>query len=129
MPYMVSMHSVISTPEFERKAKQAALSEDEVAYMISWLSENALAGDLIEGAGGARKVRFRRAGKGKSGGYRTIHYYAGADVPVFLITLIDKGERANLCKAEKNELSKVLPLLAEAYRQSVAKRVVKLRRS
>ena len=62
-------------------------------------------------------MRHAGRGKGKSGGYRTIHYFAGEDVPVFLLSLIDKGQRANLSKAEVNDLAKLLSLLAENYRK------------
>lgn len=61
-------------------------------------------------------MRFARPGKGKSGGYRTIHYYGGDDVPVFLLGLIDKGQRSNLSQAERNELAKLLPQVAATYR-------------
>lgn len=128
MPHIRSMRSVILTPTFEHQAKRAGVSEEEIAQMASWLSANPLAGDLIEGTGGTRKVRFAGRGKGKSGGYRTIHYYAGTDVPIFLLALIDKGERANLTKAEKGDLAAILPLLADAYRKSVAERAAKSRR-
>ncbi|XYD06298.1 hypothetical protein R1A28_21160 [Methylorubrum populi] len=35
-------------------------------------------------------------GRGKSGGYRIISYYAAADVPVFLLALVSKGQRADI---------------------------------
>lgn len=121
------MHAVITTSAFERQASQAGLTEDEVSDIISCLAKDALAGDIIVGTGGARKVRFAGKGKGKSGGYRTIHYYASGDVPIFLLALIDKGRKDNLSKSERNELALTLPLLGPSYRASVAKRVVKIR--
>ncbi len=90
--------------------------------MAAFLGANPLAGDLISGTGGARKVRFARKGAGKSGGYRTIHYYAGDDVPLFLLALVDKADRANLSKAERNALASVLPEIAEAYRSGTKAR-------
>ncbi len=113
------MHGVLLTQTFERQAKDAGLDEDEIIAIASWLAENPLAGDAIQGSGGARKVRFARAGKGKSGGYRTIHYYGGDDVPLFLLALIDKGVRSNLSMAERNELARLLPQIGKAYRESV----------
>jgi hypothetical protein len=80
-----------------------------------------LAGDLIRGTGGLRKIRFARRGEGKSGGYRTIHYFAGDDVPVFLLELIDKRDRENLSRAEQNEIARQLPLLVEDYRGAQTK--------
>lgn len=114
------MHSVLFTPTFERQAKAAGLSEDEVQGIASTLSNDPLAGDLMVGTGGARKVRFAREGAGKSGGYRTVHYFGGDDVPIFLLSLIDKGVRANLSKAERNDLAKVLPQIAAVYRKNAA---------
>lgn len=63
-------------------------------------------------------MRFAGREKGKSGGYRTIHYFGGDDVPIFLLALIAKGERADLSQDEKNDLAKVLPTFADAYRQA-----------
>ena len=80
------------------------------------LATDPLAGDIIPGTSGLRKLRFPRAGEGKSGGYRTIHYFAGTDIPVFLLALIDKRSKANLSKAERNQLSKNLPQLVAQYR-------------
>ena len=35
-----------------------------------------------------------------------ITYYSDADTPVFLLTVISKGQQANLTKAQRNELRK-----------------------
>jgi hypothetical protein len=87
-----------------------------------------LAGDLIPGTGGARKRRFVGRGKGKSGGYRTVSYFAGADVPVLLLALIDKGERADLSEGERRELRKELAGYASDYRAGVRNRIAALRK-
>ncbi|SEP49579.1 hypothetical protein SAMN04487843_13137 [Methylobacterium sp. ap11] len=122
------MHAVLTTPTFEADAADAGLSDDEVQAMSAWLSENPQAGDVMSGTGGARKVRFAGKGKGKSGGYRTIHYYGGNEVPLFLLALIDKGDRANLTKAERNALATELSCLADDYRAGVAARLTTLKR-
>ncbi|MCA6112506.1 type II toxin-antitoxin system RelE/ParE family toxin [Bradyrhizobium cenepequi] len=82
----------------------------------------------MEGTGGCRKVRFAGRGKGKSGGYRTVHYLAGDDVPVLLLALINKGERANLSKAERNALRIELEGYAVDYRKGVAPKVAEMRK-
>ncbi|MGH7034905.1 MAG: type II toxin-antitoxin system RelE/ParE family toxin [Stellaceae bacterium] len=71
----------------------------------------------MQGTGGARKLRWGARGKGKSGGARVITYYAGADVPVFLMTIFGKDAKANLSKAERNELREVLASIAAIYRE------------
>jgi hypothetical protein len=121
------MQSVLYTKAFLRQAERAGLDEDDVQDICAFLAANPKSGVVIPGAGGVRKVRFAGRGRGKSGGFRTIHYYAADDVPVFLLALIDKGERADLSQAQRNELAKSVPMLAGAYREGVKARVVKLK--
>ncbi|PWR22401.1 addiction module toxin RelE [Zavarzinia compransoris] len=110
------MHSVVETPEFLRAAA-GLLDEGDKSALVDYLAANPRVGDLMPGTGGARKLRWAIGNRGKSGGVRTITYYAGEDVPVFLLTVYGKGEKANLTKAERNELREVLTDLAEIYRQ------------
>ncbi len=117
LPYIVLMQSVIWTATFLSQARKCGLSEDELNDIVSAISDNPLAGDIMAGTGGARKLRHAGRGKGKSGGYRTIHYYAGQEVPVFLLSVYGKDMKDNLSKVERNELARILPLLAEAYKQ------------
>lgn len=93
------------------------MSEAEKAELIDFLAANPQAGELIVGTGGARKLRWRRPGSGKSGGFRVIAYYAGPDAPVFLLGLYAKGERANLSAAERNALRTILAGIAASYRR------------
>ena len=122
------MQSVLTTPVFEADAKDAGVPEHEIMEMVDWLSENPQGGALIQGTGGARKVRFAGKGKGKSGGYRTIHFYGGDDIPVFALALLSKGERNDLTKAERNALAGELAHLADDYRAGVADRLKQLKR-
>ena len=122
------MHAVLLTPTFERQVRRAGVGRDELAEIVDAIASDPEGGDLISGTGGARKVRHAGRGHGKSGGYRTIHYFGGGDVPVFLLSIYGKGAKANLSKAERNELAAVLPKIADAYRASVAAKVVELKR-
>ncbi|HEY8612369.1 MAG TPA: type II toxin-antitoxin system RelE/ParE family toxin [Roseomonas sp.] len=110
------MQSVVETRAFQIDAKAAGMNADEVFALISYLAATPDAGEVMVGTGGARKLRWRRPGSGKSGGYRIITFYAGRDVPVFLLNAFTKGERANLSQAERNTLAAILPRLADAYR-------------
>jgi hypothetical protein len=83
------------------------------------ISKDPTAGALMEGTGGCRKLRFAGKGKGKRRGFRTVHYYAGGDVPVLQLALIDKGEDENLSKAKRNELRIELAGYADDYRKGV----------
>lgn len=115
------MHTLILTPEFISQARRCGVSEQELYEIQLTISDNPLIGDVMKGTGGARKLRHAGRGRGKSGGYRTIHYYAAEDVPVFLLAIYGKGTKDNLTKAERTELSKILPLLADVYRNATRK--------
>jgi hypothetical protein len=122
------MHTVVWTSTFLAQAKRHGLSQEEMDDIVNALSADPQSGDVMAGTGGARKLRHVGRGKGKSGGYRTIHYYGGDDMPVFLLSVFSKGTTANLTKAERNELAKVLPQMADAYRKNVKEMVTKLGR-
>lgn len=122
------MHAVIRTPTFLSDAKAAGLSDDAQDEIVAEISKNPTAGALMEGTGGCRKLRFAGKGKGKRGGFRTVHYHAGDDVPVLLLALIDKGESENLSKAERNALRVELVGYADDYRRGVIEKVAALSR-
>ena len=92
------------------------LSDGERLAIVSWIAANPEAGDVIEGTGGARKVRFAGKGKGKSGGYRVITFFTGTDVPVFVLNIFAKNEKTDLKPQERRVLKTVLADIAKTYR-------------
>lgn len=132
MTYILIMktppHTVITTRRFLADAKSVGVTQTELEAAIDYIAANPLAGTPVVGTGGARKVRIKAEGRGKSGSYRTYHYYGGDDVPLFLLALLSKGQRGDIDKSEKAQLATLLPSLAEDYRKSVATVVAKLRR-
>ena len=104
------------------------MSADDVDAVVRTVSDDPTAGDLMQGTGGARKLRVAGRGKGKSGGYRVVTFYAAEDVPVFLLDAYSKGDAANLTKAERNQLRDVLEEIADAYRTGVRATVAAMKR-
>lgn len=98
------MQTVVETESYLRAAKDAAMSPDEMTAAVDLVATDPEAGDVIQGTGGVRKARLAGRGKGKSGGYRIVWYFGGGDIPVFLITVFGKGEKANLTQGERNAL-------------------------
>jgi hypothetical protein len=89
--------------------------------LVAYIAANPEAGEAMAGTGGFRKLRFAGRGKGKSGGYRTITFYSGVDIPVYLITVFSKGEKSNVSKRERNQLKAYGKELVEEYRGRVVK--------
>lgn len=101
------METVVETASYLADADQAGMTEAERTAAVLLVSANPLAGDLMVGTGGCRKVRLAGKGKGKSGGYRLITFYKVGS-KVFLLAVFSKGDRANLTKGERNELKKLV---------------------
>ena len=103
---MTKLQTVVELPEFQRRAK-AVMSDDEREAAIVWIAENPEAGTSL--GGGLRKVRIPREGEGKRGGFRTIYVFGGRHMPIFLVTVFAKNDKANLTTKEQAvavELSK-----------------------
>ena len=94
-----SMRTVIETPTFQKQAEKL-WSEDERLVFIDWIAANPLVGDVIPGADGARRVRWSRAGSGKSSGARVIYFNLTEQEVVLLVAAYAKAERANMLPAE-----------------------------
>lgn len=109
------MHGIAELPTYSRLANKL-LSEDERRDLIDYLAEHPQDGDLMEGTGGVRKLRWRRGGQGKSGGVRVIYYYHDDCMPLYLLTLFSKGDKANLTKAERNELAGLVEILVSIWK-------------
>ena len=99
IPYNSSVRTVIETPTFQKQAEKLWTEDGRLAF-INWIAANPLAGDVIPGADGARKVRWSRAGSGKSGGARVIYFNLSEREMVLLVAIYAKAERANMLPAD-----------------------------
>jgi len=94
------LHAVLETSIFSRRA-DALLSRDERADLIAALAGNPLAGDVMPGLGGVRKLRFAPKGRGKSGAFRVIYYLLTKDQPILALLIYGKNEQADLSPAQR----------------------------
>lgn len=100
------MHTVVETGSYLRAAAKL-MSEVEPEEVVTTIAKDPEAGDVIAGTGGFRKLRIALRGGGKSGGSRVIYFLCDATIPVFLMQIYAKNEKANLSAAEKNELKRL----------------------
>ena len=82
---------------------------------VAFVAANPEAGNVIPETGGVRKLRWSLPGRGKRGGARVICYYHSERLPVFLPSAYAKNEKADLSKADKNAMKKLVPILVEGY--------------
>lgn len=99
----------IELPAFERH-REDYLSDESFRQLQKMLLANSRAGDVIEGTGGLRKVRFLdwRRQKGKRGGIRVIYYWRLSEMQFLQFTLYDKDEASDLTSSQKKVLKGLL---------------------
>ena len=107
--------TVVETERFLKDVKPL-LSDAERAELVAFIAANPEAGEVISETGGVRKVRWALAGKGKRGGARVIYYYHSERLPVFLLAAYAKNEKANLSRAERNAMKRLVPILVADMR-------------
>jgi hypothetical protein len=93
----------VETRVFTRRV--LGLLSDEEYRLLQWaLILRPDAGDVIPGAGGLRKLRWRLPGRGTRGGARLIYYLDMGSRRIFLLLMYAKNERSDLTPAERRAL-------------------------
>lgn len=110
------MQTVVETPSYLADAERL-FSSDERRAIVDRLAADPTCGVVIPGSGGIRKVRFGFGARGKSGGARIIYLFSGANLPVFVLAVFAKNEKADLSLAERNALAKLVAVLIEDYQR------------
>jgi len=108
------MQTIVELPEFIRRAA-ALVSDREKQNIINYLAAHPHAGAILQGTGGIRKFRWASGNKGKSGGVRVVYYYHNKTLPLFILSVFSKSDKANLTKSERNELCKFTTHLIANY--------------
>ena len=79
------------------------MDEDAYRELQTRLAAAPEFGDVIQGTGGFRKLRWTdpRRRKGRRGGLRIIYYYFPAEQQIWLVTLYNKDEASDLTSDRK----------------------------
>lgn len=101
--------TLIELPIFS-KYREDYLGDYEYSKLQELLVNNPASGDLIQGTGGLRKLRYGDSsrGKGKRGGLRIIYYWWVNAYQIFLFTLYNKNEMTDLSHDQKKKLKELL---------------------
>ena len=98
--------TVLQLPKFKAEAKEL-LGTDGIEAVAVYLIDHPDAGDVIPGAGGARKLRWPAKGRGKRGGARIIYVYVLIAARVYLLRCYAKSIKTDLTAGEKKELRQI----------------------
>lgn len=102
-----AMLTVVETLLFQRQWP-LYWSEDERGAFAAYIAEHPSAGAVVPGSGGIRKVRWGRAGSGKSSGVRVIYFTNTEQGEIVLLTLYAKSKTDNLTGPKLKEIRRAL---------------------
>jgi hypothetical protein len=98
---------IFETSIFTKKIA-GILNDEEYRALQNVLVEMPGSGDIIQGSGGIRKIRWGASGRGKRGGARAIYYWANQHDQLFMLYAYAKNESDNLTKDQLSVLREVV---------------------
>jgi hypothetical protein len=98
----------VYTEPFRKCWKAMGLSEDDLKKLEEILLENPQLGDVIEGTGGARKMRIQIECRGKSGGGRVIYVDVFEKEKLYFLLAYPKNVQDNLTPDQKKQVRKLV---------------------
>ncbi len=98
----------VYTEAFRRSWKLMGLDDRAAAELENALLENPRLGDVIEGTGGARKIRIQLAGRGKRGGGRVIYVDVFETERIYLLFAYPKNVQDDLSPEQKKQIKKIV---------------------
>lgn len=101
------MFTVVETILFQRQWPMYWTEKERDAF-ATYVAEYPDTGDVVPESGGIRKVRWGRAGAGKSGGVRVIYFVRTMAQEVVLLTLYAKSKTDNITGAKLKEIRRAL---------------------
>lgn len=106
--------SIVELKGYQRDAERI-FSLEEREELTEFLATTPHVGDIIPQTGGVRKLRWAAKGSGKRGGARVIYYFRDLNMPVFLLAVFGKGERADLTMSDRHALAGLVDELVGEY--------------
>ena len=104
---------IVSLSGYESQVS-ALLNEEERTAMEFFIACGPEDHPVIPGAGGFRKARWARRGKGKSGGFRVIYYFLAEPGQIFMAAIYAKSRKETLSGADQNVLTKLSAQIKKA---------------
>jgi len=95
----------IFTKPFLASWKAMGLTVENLKTLEDILLDNPKIGDVIQGTGGARKMRIQLDGRGKSGGGRVIYIDIFEKEKLYLLFAYPKNVQENLSEEQKKAIS------------------------
>lgn len=101
----------VETSEFTKSWRKLGLTDEDLWDLEDFLVQHPDFGDVIQGTGGLRKMRWAAKGKGKRGGSRVCYVDLVLKEKIYLIAAFSKNQKADLTEPEKREIKDLIKRL------------------
>ena len=108
----------VELPIFQTRWKAMGLTDDDLKQLQEQLLADPKVGDIMQGTGGVRKMRFAFEHRGKSGSVRVIYVDFEVYEKIYLITAYTKKEKDNLSDSEKKEIKQLIKALERQLKEN-----------
>ena len=95
---------IIRTVTFTKAIAKLKVTAAELEALESEIVSNPLAGDVIQGLKGIRKIRFAYGGRGKRGGGRCIYLMLQVEASIYLLLAYGKAKQTDLSRKQRDDL-------------------------
>lgn len=109
---------IVSLSGYESQVS-ALLNEDErmaMEFFIAYAPEDH---PVIPGAGGFRKARWARSGRGKSGGLRVIYFFLAKPGRIYMAAVYAKSRKENLSAADQHVLERLAAQIKKGAKEGL----------
>jgi mRNA-degrading endonuclease RelE of RelBE toxin-antitoxin system len=116
MPYSERVIAeIVSLSRYESQVS-ALMDEEERMAMEFFIACAPLDHPIIPGAGGFRKARWARRGRGRSGGFRVIYFFIAEPGRIYMASIYAKSRTQNLSAADRNLLGRIAAQIKNAVK-------------
>jgi hypothetical protein len=98
----------IESESFTKRWFSMGLTDDDFLELQNYIMKNPSAGDIIQGTGGAIKLRWKLPHTGKSGGIRVIYIDLIKAEHVYFVTCYQKPKKETLTDSEKANIKQIV---------------------
>ncbi len=111
--------SFVEVEPFGALWAKLGLNDADMHVLQGMILVNPMAGVVVAGTSGLRKIRFTPpgSGRGKSGAYRVFYLEAVEHGVIFLFAVFAKSEQENLSKEQRNKVGQRVALIKAALQR------------
>lgn len=92
------------------------MSDEERMAIVDMIATDPLAGDIIKGTHGLRKLRVPLEGRGKRGGARVVYWFHTERNPAVLLFVFAKNEASDLTEKQQKALAVIASANLEEWK-------------